>query len=139
MVLGPMGAVLYRLTVELLRLPAEPAVAANDPFRAARERLYWLLAWLPAHLAALSYAVMGSFVHALHAWQGRTESAEEGAVDNRPASHRLLLLIGHGALQFDKAPAQDHSAIREALGLCGRSLIAWVTVLALLTLAGWTS
>ena len=27
-------------------------------------------------------------------------------------------------------------AIEEALGLCGRSLIAWVTVLALLTLAG---
>lgn len=148
MVLGPMGAVLYHLTVELMRMTdSEPADAA---FHAVLGRLHQVLAWIPAHLAALGYAVMGSFVHALRAWQhpplatptetGQPDTAgEEGPGDGRPPSHQLLLRIGLASLQFDSKPPQDNAAIREALGLCGRSLIAWVTILALMTLAGWAS
>jgi membrane protein required for beta-lactamase induction len=145
MVLGPMGAVLYHLTVELMRMTAaEPADAA---FHAALGRLHQVLAWIPAHLAALGYAVMGSFVHAMQAWKNPPPVTTAPAVaaheteqgDNRPQSHRLLLRIGLASLQFDTRPPQDSSAIREALDLCGRSLIAWVTILALMTLAGWAS
>lgn len=145
MVLGPMGAVLYHLTVELMRMTdSEPADAA---FHAALGRLHQVLAWIPAHLAALGYAVMGSFVHAMQAWKHPPPATTEPAVaaneteqgDNRPQSHRLLLRIGLASLQFDSKPPQDNAAIREALGLCGRSLIAWVTILALMTLAGWAS
>ena len=188
-VLGPMGAVLYRLTLALLEnigkdtaqrleehsqepLPqlstqetAEPteSSAANDnvnsdsitDFNHAVKQLHHLLGWIPSHLTALSYAVMGSFVHALHAWQNRpkeganelTEEHAEEKTDNAsdatsgaiPATHRLLLRIGKAALQFDSKPPQDNTAVRETLGLCGRSLVAWITILAIMTLAGWAS
>jgi len=77
----------------------------------------------------------------MHAWQDAP--LEESDTDNSPKSHRLLLRIGFASLQFDNKPPQDNTqhndAIRETLGLCGRSLVAWVTVLALMTLAGWAS
>jgi AmpE protein len=154
-ILGPMGALLYRLTLEILQheqLAHETTdnETGDSEFSAAVARLYYLLAWIPSHLAALSYAVMGSFVHALHAWQNepheQTAEASNNAYlidDKAPQSHRLLIHIGVASLQFDSSPpqedAQQNEAIRETLGLCGRSLVAWITVLALMTLAGWAS
>jgi membrane protein required for beta-lactamase induction len=152
-ILGPMGAVLYRLIVELQQAGQhscktcvdetniEKSEASDSEFHAAVSRLHYLLAWIPSRLTALSYAVMGSFVHALHAWQG--VPLENGDTSNSPKSHRLLLRIGRASLQFDNHPPQDdaqhNDAIRETLSLCGRSLVAWVTVLAIMTLAGWAS
>jgi hypothetical protein len=87
---------------------------------------------------------MGSFVHALHAWQNApSEEATENTGHTQPQSHRLLIRIGKASLQFDNHPPQNDSqyneAIRETLGLCGRSLVVWITILALMTLAGWAS
>jgi len=160
-ILGPMGAVLYRLTIELqqaglhtckscddetateasIKTDADTTQTGTNEFKNAVARLHYVLAWIPSRLTALSYAVMGSFVHAMHAWQDAP--LEESDTDNSPKSHRLLLRIGFASLQFDNKPPQDNTqhndAIRETLGLCGRSLVAWVTVLALMTLAGWAS
>ena len=151
-ILGPMGAVLYRLAVQLQQQATGETGAETDvetnigtkdaEFHAAVTRLHELLAWIPSHLAALSYAVMGSFTHAMHAWQN-APLEETDTDDITPASHRLLVRIGLASLQFDNHPPQDatqhNDAIRETLGLCGRSLVAWVTILALMTLAGWAS
>lgn len=148
-ILGPMGAVLYRFSVELQQAGQDTCKTCDDDnteigtenFQAAVDRLHYVLAWIPSRLTALSYAVMGSFTHALHAWQ--ETPLEEGDTRNNPQSHRLLMRIGFASLQFDNKPPQDdtqhNDAIRETLGLCSRSLVAWVTVLALMTLAGWAS
>jgi len=143
-VLGPMGAALYRLTVELQQAgqrSGKTVETNNAEFRAAVARLHYLLAWIPSRLTALSYAVMGNFVHALHAWQDAPFEKTEINDNANPQSHRLLLRIGQASLQLDNRPLQDDSqhnnAIRETLELCGRSLVAWITVLALMTLAGW--
>jgi len=143
-ILGPMGAALYRLTVELQQAgqrSGKTVETDNAEFRAAVARLHYLLAWIPSRLTALSYAVMGSFVHALHAWQDAPFEETETNDDTNPQSHRLLLRIGQASLQLDNHPPQDDSqhnnAIRETLELCGRSLVAWITILALMTLAGW--
>ena len=141
-ILGPMGAMLYRLTVELQQ--AGDATETGDAeFHAAVIRLHYILAWIPGRLTALSYAVMGSFVHALHAWQNASHEEIDTNNNTSPQIHHLLLHIGQAALQLDKHPPQDDSqhndAIRETLDLCGRSLVAWITVLALMTLAGWAS
>ena len=152
-VLGPIGAVLYRLTLEQ-SYQLQTNQDEDTEFRAAVDNLHYLLAWIPSHLAILSYAVMGSFVHALHAWKKKAEPAAEAKAEttgeenveaaiststSQPEHYRLLQRIGLGALQFETKLVHNHNAVRETLGLCGRSLIAWVTVLALLTLAGWVS
>lgn len=165
-VLGPMGAVLYRLTLTLSQnaLPAttgdnadaqiDSQIDNSDNFNDAVKRLHHLLGWIPSHLTALSYAVMGSFVHALQAWKDRRKedtatspdndqqerrNTFEGTLESTSTNRDLLLRIGIAALQFNTNPPQDNNAVRETLGLCGRSLIAWITVLAIMTLAGWAS
>ena len=138
-VLGPMGAVLYRLSAQLVRNLQHGDYQDDDTFRLALLRLHNLLAWIPSHLTVLSYAVMGSFVDALHAWRACDTAAE---TDPHPPSQRLLVRVGLASLRFQcPQPEGDckPEAVRETLGLCGRSLIAWVTVLALMTLAGLTS
>lgn len=148
-VLGPMGAVLCRLTLALLQHEQRPE-DDNDEFTAAAKRLHHLLGWIPAHLTALSYAVMGSFVHALRAWQNKPDDDSAEQTDetdditndeaaSTSANHKLLLRIGKASLQFDNKPPEDNNAVRETLGMCGRSLVAWVTILAIMTLAGWAS
>jgi len=145
-ILGPMGAALYRLTVELQQAGQrsdETTETGDAEFHAAVTRLHYVLAWIPGRLTAFSYAAMGSFVHALHAWQNIPHEETDTNNDTSPQIHRLLLRIGQAALQLDNHPPQDNSqhtdAIRATLDLCGRSLVAWITILALMTLAGWAS
>ncbi len=130
-VLGPMGAMLYRLVSELVSAPPEDA---NADYWLTATRLHMVLAWLPAHLSALGFAVMGSFVHALHAWRETRHQAPQ-AQALLPVCHQYVVRTGRAALQLERLDGL--TAVREALGLCQRSLIAWVTVLALLTLTGW--
>jgi AmpE protein len=138
-VLGPMGAVLYRLTAQQLRNLPAAGEADDAAFRHAVLRLHSLLAWIPTHLTVLGYAVMGSFVDALHAWREHDTAAPDTLP---PPSHRLLVRVGLASMRLQcPQPAGDckPTAVRETLGLCGRSLIAWVTVLALMTLGGFTA
>ncbi len=126
--LGPMGAILYRLVSELVSTPPENA---NEDYWLAATRLHMLLAWLPAHLSALSFAVMGSFMHALQVWH-ETSLRDMSRVP--VVCHQYIIRTGRAALQLEQIDANQ--AIEEALGLCHRSLIAWITILALLTLSG---
>lgn len=141
-VLGPMGALLYLLTANQAQRERQNPDADNLEFSTAAAKLHDLLAWIPCHLTSLSYAVMGSFVHALQAWESTPTTPAETTADHTvasiPDSHGLLLRVGLGALQFDDHPPQDTGAVRETFALCLRSTIAWLTILALLTLAGWT-
>jgi AmpE protein len=181
-ILGPMGAVLYRLTLALLenigkdtaqRLeeplqqpstqetaePTESSAANNNvssdintDFNHAVKQLHHLLGWIPSHLTALMYAIMGSFVHALNVWKDRRKEHSTAGPDKDQQERRntvestttsvnrdLLLRVGLASLQFNTDPPQGNNAVRETLGLCGRSLVAWITILAILTLAGWAS
>ncbi len=126
--LGPMGAILYRLVSELVSTPPENA---NEDYWLAATRLHMLLAWLPAHLSALSFAVTGSFMHALQVWH-ETSLRDMSRVP--VVCHQYIIRTGRAALQLEQI--DDDQAIEETLSLCHRSLIAWITILALLTLSG---
>lgn len=140
-VLGPMGAVLYRLVVAQAMRERRDPDAHHPDFSLAATKLHDILAWIPCRIAAFCYAVMGSFVHALQAWEESSAQRRGATESNRLAStpdcHGLLLRIGLGALLFDQQPPQDTQAVRETFALCARSLVMCLTLLALLTLAGW--
>lgn len=133
-VLGPAGALLYRLTTVM----SAAAAGEDSEFAAAARRLHHLLAWLPARLVALGYALSGSFVDAMHQWRSEAGGWEV------PAQH-LLAASGMGALRYrppadEETPVDVHeedSYVREALALARRAALIWLAVLALLTLAGW--
>lgn len=139
-VLGPVGAMLYRVADLLDEWSRRDQDDAE--FMAASARLHGLLAWLPGRLVALGYAVTGSFEDALHAWRAYYNAGPEQDADDM----WLLLYVGNGALRLplpDETGAADDPStegpdrVRAALGLVWRTVIAWITVLALLTLSGW--
>lgn len=133
--LGPLGAALFRLAAALRHAGA----ARPAGFRHCADFLSDCLAWLPARLMALGYAVTGSMVHAL---------AASGLGDRLGLhdSNAILERAGLGALQIDDVEefcAADAAnrvvLIDQVKSLIGRSLFAWLTIYAALTIAGWSA
>jgi len=129
-VLGPVGALFYRLATELR---ASRNTRAAD-YTAAAERLHDILNWVPARLFALGFALGGSLTHALEAWQFRRTL-------NFYENDNLIRAAGLGAMQFTPpaaplTPEEEGHWIDEIRGLVGRTFLVWLTMLALITLAG---
>jgi len=135
--LGPVGALLYRLSWVLARWGAgqEEAVAT------AAERLHAILAWLPARIAALAYALSGNFVDGMHGWRHEAERWSDG-------DRGVLLATGLGALGYPMGEAAETETeavdlaeesrwVRDALSLVRRAVVLWLVVLAVATLSGW--
>ncbi len=141
--LGPLGAVLFRLSVLLPDCPRSVDTEGTGYINAAR-RLHEILAWLPARLVALSYALSGSFEDAMHGWN---DYQQEHADREGDANSAVLMRTGAGAMRLDaEGPTPDEQSpeahvamVKSALGLMWRTLIIWLGVLLLLSLAGLTT
>jgi len=132
-VLGPAGALLYRL---VQMLACMPEYAGERTTRAAA-----VLDWLPAHLMALALALASNFDAVFKTWRD-WHAAQHGYFDLDPG---FLDAIARASVDADVAAgdgyAQDvHSplvALDDALVLVRRILVVWLTVIALIVLAGW--
>lgn len=136
MVLGPMGTVLYRLSHVLAKAQSiDPDPERNEFYQSSR-LLFAILNWLPLHLTTLSYAITGSFIDAVHQWK---EHQPEDILN--PDEHNTqLAFTGLGALNIDmdsNGAKLDLHVIHDVLELSRRSVFAFLTVIAILTLAGW--
>ena len=135
-VLGPFGAVLYRAVAELCRHTAQTTVQTHDEHAFAAHRLAEILDWIPARLAAFGYALSGDFEAALLRW--RTSGV--GHEHWRVSAEEVLIAAGTGALDLDEDSRDNltwDQVLQSALSLVWRTLVMWVFVIALLTLAGW--
>lgn len=123
-VLGPFGALFYRLTSYTMRNSSNAVLAS------AAEQLQALLAWAPAHLTAIAYALTGNYEGAKQEFYGKTkqESLSE-------CNYHTLITAGQGALK-DCTPGDETSCIRSARALVLRALIVWLSFIAILTLMG---
>lgn len=124
--LGPIGAVMFRFVTQLSRqdetYPGQMQMA---------QKLHAVLAWLPARMLAMGYALMGNFEHAVHAYRTRAHEP-----DLALRNYDVLVTTGIGAIR-DHSAMDEISSIHAVRGLVMRSVLLWVTVLALLTLGGW--
>ena len=143
MLLGPAGAWLFRVT-DLMRRRAAFEAARGDASAQSLGRaltaLHGLLAWIPARLAAVTYALAGSFEDAVGNWRVAVDRAAESVLDR---SEDLLARVGCASLQPSLAglPAEslDAAAARGAWRIVSRSTWIWLAVIALLVLAGSAS
>ncbi|OBS08550.1 regulatory signaling modulator protein AmpE [Acidihalobacter prosperus] len=149
--LGPAAAILYRLVHGLARVQwptltptadADEDEVTDDSLARVASGLAALMEWAPARLAALGYAVTGSFDHALVGLRERFW----GSFDNLRAGNRLLLSeSGAGAVRLDELleaeadAATLSAAFATVTNHIQRNLIVWMAALALLTLGGWAS
>lgn len=149
--LGPAGAVFYRLCEFVPRywlhrtlVVAQPVSSALGSF--ARRSWYWV-DWVPARVTAIGFAVVGSFEEAIEQWRLHdSESVEDsdGVILSATAG-AINLRIGPGYTADDVSAAQEAvpgaaqepeaGHLRTVVGLVWRTVLMWMVLLALLTLA----
>lgn len=132
--LGPAGALLYRLTQMLVTTPA-----LAD--RALAQRVAAMLDWAPAHLMALALALASNFDAVFTAWRDYHRTHPQGYSSLQPG---FLDAIARASVSADVAAddvEQDvHSplvALDDAMVLVRRVLVVWLTLVALIVLGGW--
>ncbi|MCO5099915.1 MAG: CobD/CbiB family protein [Burkholderiaceae bacterium] len=151
---GVTGPVLYRVAELLARRWTHPVVEGatrvEEPYGVFADRAFHVVDWLPARLSAAGFAVVGNFEDAVYCWRGAVASGT--ASDSRA----LLLASGGGALGlriaepglearwasgdqgFDWPGAEpDAGALRSAVGLVWRSVVLWISLFAMVTIAAW--
>jgi adenosylcobinamide-phosphate synthase len=146
--LGPTGAVLYRLAEFVTRywphISKRQAPSVSEAACGAAARAWHVVDWLPARITSLGFAVVGSFEEAIDNW--RNYAAMPGA-----SNDGLIVVATAGAISVrlgTTAMAQDEAAqaaaarhepelahLRSIVGLVWRSVVMWMGLLALLTLA----
>lgn len=124
--LGPFGAVLYRLMTNISKREDNAGRVVEYATLAQS-----IIAWIPAHLLAAGYALTGHFDGAFRAYQNRPHESNLTAVN-----HDVLVTTGLGALRGQEV-TDEISCIQSARDLVMRSITVWIAVLALLTLGGW--
>lgn len=147
LILGPAGALLYRVAGALVhdsraRAALPDADAKDAEQQGIAERVYGVLDWAPAHLLSLTFFLAGSFDDAWHGWQKARQTKQPTTESNRS----VVITTGCGAMQHevddtvaDEASVEEYDLqwIRTARALVLRSLMVWLVVVALLTMAGW--
>ena len=132
--LGPIGAVLFRLSCLL----KEKYVNETDEFSVACRDLYLILTWLPARICILSYAVAGNFVDTMSYWNGISDLWLRESDD-------FIIASGVGSILYEQRAENsdidkdelDINGIQHALSLVKRAVIVWVVLLGILTVTGW--
>jgi adenosylcobinamide-phosphate synthase len=163
--LGPAGAVLYRMSEFASRYWAHKSRAVglppNDRLTQLSSRLFGMLDHVPARLTAFGFAVVGNFEEAITCWRrdsGLWEVDNEGVILAAAAGAMGVQLGGIGdpgammpgpVPRFeDSAPPEVHTSdgatagaapelghLRSVVGLVWRSVVLWMLLLALLSLA----
>jgi adenosylcobinamide-phosphate synthase len=135
--LGPAGAVVYRVGASIQAralLPVDAGSGASPVVQAFAGRLWWFLDWLPVRLTAMGFAFVGSFEDSIDLWR-RWEILKPGDND------ALLLAATSGAIDIElneplnaqKQPQMGNLAA--VVGLVWRTVVMWLVLLALMTLA----
>lgn len=127
--LGPLGAVAYRIMVLLDRL----AKNSGSPFFSltkTTKELRGIFDWIPARLTALCYAVVGNFSSTFGYW---LDSVFTGINHNRS----LLAECGRMALKIEPATPIYPEQVRAGLVLVDRTLVAYLVAIGGVTLVTW--
>lgn len=143
--LGPLGAVLYRL-VALTAGGLPQAQGLPPELRAGVLRLRALMEWPAAQLMTLAMALMGNFEAVYTAWRqggGMAAHLDSGFL-GQAARASVGAELAEEAQDWaaDGLPAPPPSELpelRDAMGLAWRVLLLWIAVVALFVIAGWVS
>jgi adenosylcobinamide-phosphate synthase len=153
--LGPAGAVFYRMAEYLSRNWRERADGTPSPaLRAAARKAWDVVDYLPARITAVGFAIVGNFEESVACWRGEAEqfapgsdgillAATSGALGvrlNRLVPSSVIVAGGGESSETTDSPIRAEpqiSHLASAVGLVWRSVVLWMLLLALLTVARW--
>lgn len=140
--LGPAGALLYRIT-HLIAIEPEFFTDLPPAQRSLALRLGVALDWVPAQLITLALALAGNFDTVLAAWREYHADRDGGYVALDIGFLNAVARSGVAADLADVDKADDANkpveSLRDAMKLLHRVLIAWLALLALILIAGWVA
>ncbi len=155
---GAAGALLYRLGQFLRRHWADEheagpdglmgGVWGKDEFGGFARRAFYYLDWLPVRLTAMTFAIVGNFEDTVYCWRTQASSWPEQEAGILLASGagalgmRLGMPIPQGGLPLDRPELgigddADADFMQSTIGLVWRSVVFWLILLLLLTLASF--
>lgn len=138
--LGPVGALLYRLAQTLGR---DDALVLDVDSQRVATHVANALDWLPAQLLTFTLAVVGHWDAVIDAWrrwhiQASPTSWYERGPGFLGAAAQADVLID---IEAGDGYAEEHSdpldELRRLRGALLRALLAWLSVVALLVIGGW--
>lgn len=151
-VLGPAGAVLYRLALFFNNQWGGRTIE-HDPefgkFGRFAVQVYKWIDWVPVRATAIAFAIVGDFEDAIYCWRTQAERWPD-------PEHGILLASGAGALgvvlgqplhddagdlgdrpELGLGEEADADFLQSTIGLVWRTLVLGVLVLALLWVGSW--
>ena len=156
--LGPAGAVVYRIGAYMQArtgLSTDAGSRASPAAQRFARQMWWFLDWLPVRVTALGFAFVGSFEESIDLWRrwellrpGDNDAlliaATSGAIgiqlEEPVATIALAPLPGsaetvasQAGTSWQKSPQIGHLAA--VVGLVWRTVVMWLVLLALMTLA----
>lgn len=155
--LGPAGAVLYRMSAWVNVLwSKDTAQVVSEPLRSISRSIWHHIDWVPARLTALAFAVVGNFEEAVDCWRNYAQRFpdDNGGVVLAATSGAIGVRLGGQALQESAVMSEDVDDflrdqssestpgrepelghLSSLVGLVWRTVVMWMVLLALLTLA----
>jgi AmpE protein len=131
--IGPVGALLYRLTMQF-----QNSANLTEGDRKFAARILHALDWIPVRITGLAFSVVGNFVYC-------TRRLVDSLFDwSTPAVALLCSMAELSVMADESSPATAQDFIRKAevqtiavQNLLHRSLLFWIALLAVLTVLGW--
>jgi adenosylcobinamide-phosphate synthase len=152
--LGPVGAVVYRLTELAQRrwqAPAADGAQHSAALQAVAAKAWMAIDWLPSRMTAMGFAVVGSFEDAMDGWRNHAQNfpQDNDGVILAATAGAINIRLGGAALRPSspededpgvassstpgRVPEMGHFA--QVVGLVWRTVIMWLVLVALLTMA----
>lgn len=145
--MGPLGAVLYRLTAIAQRdwtVVQDELMPNHGVHSEVAQRAWHVFDWMSARVTALMFAIAGNFEDAMDAWRSQALRqslnndevlicATSGAIGVQLSPQSKVNALSDPASTSSTSPQVHH--LRSLVGLVWRTMVVWVVLLGLLTLA----
>jgi adenosylcobinamide-phosphate synthase len=153
--LGPVGAVVYRLTELAQRRwqePSEDGSVMSEALQSVALRAWRAMDWLPSRMTALGFAIVGSFEDAMDGWRNHAQNFPEDndGVILAATAGAINIRLGGAPLRAPNEDGEAHDTaggsstpgrtpevahFAQVVGLVWRTVIMWLVLVALLTMA----
>jgi cobalamin biosynthesis protein CobD/CbiB len=139
-VLGPAGALLYRLSHLLAERWRQKG---HDEFARFPQQWLAIMDWLPVRVTAIAFAVVGNFVDAMECWRNQSARHDDPGLGIVLASGAGALGVRLGIPLAGTTPQEDSGELgmgdaanadfmQSAIGLVWRAIALWLLVLLVL-------